>query len=107
MFSWIWCIGTWPGPSIITWTSCSQAIFVSSPSVSSSANCAASFASAIEPGRRPSPSEKATSYAFMISQISRKCVYRKFSRWCARHHLARIEPPRETMPVTRSAVSGT
>ena len=27
-----------------------------------------------QPGRRPSPSEKATSYAFMISQISSKCV---------------------------------
>ena len=27
--------------------------------------------------------------------------------WWARHHLAMIEPPRETMPVTRLAVSGT
>jgi hypothetical protein len=51
-------MGTWPGPSIITWTSCFQAIFVNSPSVSSSANCAASLASAIDPGRSPSPSEK-------------------------------------------------
>ena len=25
MFSWIMCIGTWPGPSFITCTSCSQA----------------------------------------------------------------------------------
>ena len=32
-----------------------------SPSVSSSANCATSLASAIEPGRRPSPSENDTS----------------------------------------------
>ena len=54
----ILCIGTWPGPSIITWQPFSQAILVSSPSVSSSANCARSLASAIEPGRRPSPSEK-------------------------------------------------
>ena len=30
----------WPGPSIITWTSYSQAFLVSSPSVFSSANCA-------------------------------------------------------------------
>ena len=48
-----------PGPSIITCTSYSQAIFVSSPSVFSSANCARSLASASEPGRRPSPREKA------------------------------------------------
>ncbi|MNC92678.1 hypothetical protein D3C83_91450 [compost metagenome] len=61
----------------------------------------------MDPGRRPSPSENDTSYAFMISQISSKCVWRKFSLWCARHHFARIEPPRETMPVTRFAVSGT
>jgi hypothetical protein len=38
-----------PGPSIITWTSCFHAFWVSSPSVSSSANCARSFASATEP----------------------------------------------------------
>src|ERR1700704_4984311 len=62
MFSWIMCIGTWPGPSIIVCTSCFHAILVSSPRVSSSANCASSFASAIEPGRNPSPSEKLTSY---------------------------------------------
>jgi len=43
----------------------------------------------------------------MMSQISSKCAYRKLSRWCARHHCAMIEPPRETMPVTRLAVSGT
>ena len=34
---------------------------VSSPSVFSSANCASSLASARQPGRRPSPSEKLTS----------------------------------------------
>ena len=61
MFSWIRCIGTWPGPSFITWTSYSQAICVSSPCVFSSANCASSLASAIEPGRSPSPSENDTS----------------------------------------------
>src|SRR5947207_3386121 len=38
----------WPGPSIITCTSCAQARVVSSPSVSSSANWARSFASATE-----------------------------------------------------------
>ncbi len=61
MFSWIMCIGTWPGPSFITCTSKSQARVVSSPCVFSSANCAASLASSIEPGRSPSPIEKATS----------------------------------------------
>ena len=40
MLTLILCIGTWPGPSIITWQPLSQAILVSSPSVSSSANCA-------------------------------------------------------------------
>ena len=61
MLTLILCIGTWPGPSIITWQPLFQAILVSSPSVSNSANCAASFASAIEPGRNPSPSENETS----------------------------------------------
>ncbi|MCY1200328.1 hypothetical protein D9M72_117570 [compost metagenome] len=42
----------------------------------------------------------------MISQISSKRSYRKLSLWCARHHFAMIEPPRETMPVMRSAVMG-
>ena len=68
------CIGTWPGPSIITCTSCCHATCVSSPSVASSPICASSFASWIDPGRSPSPSENATSYAFMISQMSSKCV---------------------------------
>jgi hypothetical protein len=35
-----------------------QATLVNSPKVSNSPNCAASFASAIHPGRNPSPSEK-------------------------------------------------
>ena len=72
MLTLILCIGTWPGPSIITWQPLSQAILVSSPSVSSSANCAASLASAFEPGRSPSPSENDTSYLRMMSQISSK-----------------------------------
>ena len=72
MFSLILCIGTWPGPSIIVCTSCRLAIVLSSPSVRSSANCASSLASAIEPGRRPSPSEYVTSYAARISQSSSK-----------------------------------
>ena len=50
MFSRIRCMGTWPGPSFITCTSYSHAIRVSSPCVFSSANCASSLASAIEPG---------------------------------------------------------
>src|SRR6218665_2217620 len=41
----------------------------------------------------------------MISQMSSKCWYKKLSRWCTMHHLAMIEPPRETMPVRRPAVS--
>ncbi|CFP64769.1 Uncharacterised protein [Bordetella pertussis] len=45
MFSLIICIGTWPGPSIMTCTSCFQATWVSSPRVLSSANCASSLAS--------------------------------------------------------------
>ena len=45
----------------MTCTSCFQAIFVSSPSVSSSPNWAASFASAMHPGRSPSPRLKLTS----------------------------------------------
>ena len=42
-----------------------------------------------------------------ISHSSSKWVYRKFSWWCARHQPAMIQPPRETMPVTRLAVRGT
>ena len=38
--------------------------FVSSPRVFNSANCALSFASAIEPGLNPSPNEKVISYFF-------------------------------------------
>ena len=53
--------GRGPGPSIITCTPWAFAILVSSPRVRSSANCAASLASAIEPGRSPSPREKVTS----------------------------------------------
>ena len=45
MFSLMSCIGTCPGPSIITCTSCFQAMSVSSPSVFSSAICASSLAS--------------------------------------------------------------
>ncbi|MNV65240.1 hypothetical protein D3C71_1579290 [compost metagenome] len=85
-------------------TSCFQATCVSSPSVCSSANCASSLASDAQPGRRPSPRLNDTSYAFMMSQMSSKCSYRKLSRWCAMHHLAMMEPPRETMPVRRCAV---
>ena len=61
MFSRMRCIGTCPGPSFITCTSCSQAMRVSSPWVRNSANCASSLASAMEPGRSPSPSENETS----------------------------------------------
>src|SRR4028119_62330 len=42
----ILCIGTWPGPSIMTWTSWRQAIWVSSPRVASSANWASASGAA-------------------------------------------------------------
>ena len=61
MFSRMRCIGMWPGPSFITCTPCSHAIAVSSPWVFSSANWASSLASAMLPGRSPSPSENETS----------------------------------------------
>ena len=38
--------------------------------VFSSASCASSVASAMQPGRRPSPSEKQTSYWAIMSQRS-------------------------------------
>ncbi len=72
MFMAIWSSGTWPGPSTITWTSWAHAFLVSSPSTLSSANWASSEASARQPGRSPSPSEKVTSYLLKISQISSK-----------------------------------
>ena len=89
----------WPGPSIITCTSYSQAFLVSSPSVFSSANCASSLASAMQPGRRPSPSEKLTSCFWKILQMSSKYSYSRFCLWFFTIHSARIEPPRLTMPV--------
>ena len=61
MFSAIMCIGTCPGPSHMTCTPNFQARSVSSPWVFSSENWASSLASAIDPGRRPSPIEKETS----------------------------------------------
>ena len=51
-----------------------HAFSVSSPSTSSSRNCARSLASCIEPGRIPSPSDSATSYFATRSQISSKWV---------------------------------
>ena len=39
----------------------------------SSANWAASLASRMAPGRRPSPSDRATSYCAQMSQMSSKC----------------------------------
>ena len=48
---------------LLTCTFLAQARFVSSPCVLSSANCAASLASAMHPGRRPSPIESEMSYS--------------------------------------------
>ena len=42
----------------------------------------------------------------MMSQISSKCVYVKFSLSYVRHHFAIIEPPLETIPVVLSFVKG-
>ena len=90
----------------MTCTPLDLAFRVNSPSVFNSKNCASSFASAIDPGRRPSPSENDTSYLFIMSQRSSKFSYKKFSLWCAKHHLAMIEPPRETIPVNLFVVVG-
>src|SRR3972149_1955392 len=46
-------MGTWPGPSIITWQPCSRALSVSSPRGRSSANWASAEAAARQPGGRP------------------------------------------------------
>ena len=107
MFSRIWSNGTCPGPSTITCTSFSQARCVSSPRVSSSANCAASLASAVAPGPQAVAQGERDVVFAKISQSSSKWVYRKFSWWWARHQPAMMAPPRDTMPVTRLAVSGT
>ena len=81
------------------------ALRVSSPSVCSSANCAASFASARQPGRRPSPSEKVTSYCAHDLADARRSACRAGSPGGARSSTAAMsEPPRETMPVMRCAV---
>ncbi len=56
-----------PGPSIITCTFLSQALFVSSPNTISSLICEASVASAIEPGLHASPKLKVKSYFSHIS----------------------------------------
>ena len=51
---------------LLTCTFLAQARFVSSPCVLSSANCAASLASAMHPGRRPSPIEREMSYSALF-----------------------------------------
>src|SRR5215470_12349423 len=38
-----------------------------------------------------------------FANVVKMCV-EEFSRWWARHHLAMMEPPRDTIPVTRFAV---
>ena len=40
-----------------------------------------------------------------MSQRSSKFSY-KFSLWCAKHHLAMMEPPLETIPVSLFVVVG-
>ena len=41
-----------------------------------------------------------------LAQFVEACGKRKDSSWCARHQAAMIDPPRDTIPVTRLAVSG-
>ena len=55
----IWSSGMWPGPSIMTCTSYSQAFLVSSPRVLSSANWASSLASAMTAGPQAVAQRKA------------------------------------------------
>jgi len=105
MFSLIRCIGTWPGPSIMTWQSCSHAIRVSSPNVSSSANCASSFASRSSPAAGHHERERDVVSGHDLADLAEAGVEEALLV-VREHHLAMIEPPRETMPVTRLAVSG-
>ena len=51
---------------------------VNSPSTFNSANCASSLASAMQPGRKPSPKEKLTSCFLKILQMSSMFSYKKF-----------------------------
>ena len=43
----------------------------------------------------------------MMSHSSSKCVYHGFCWWWATIHAAISDPPRDTIPVTRSRVCGT
>ena len=54
MLTLIKCMGMWPGPSIITWTSCFRRPWQLAKGLQLR-ELGASLASAIEPGRRPSP----------------------------------------------------
>ena len=106
MFRSIWSIGTWPGPSIITWQFRCLARRPSSPITFNSANWASSLASAIEPGRSPSPRLQVTSCSCMMSHRSSKWVKNGFCWPWAVIHFATSEPPRLTMPVKRRSHSG-
>ena len=106
MLNSIWSKGTWPGPSTITCTPIRQARSVSSPSVESSASWARSVASASPPGRRPSPIENVTSQRRITSQIRSHDSYIGFWRLCTSIHFASRLPPRLTMPISRSLMSG-
>ena len=70
----------------------------------SSANCASSLASARQPGRSPSPSEKR--HVVLLEDLADVVEVRRRAGsacGCAIIHCARSAPPRLTMPVMRSA----
>ena len=93
----------WPGPSIITCTSYSQAFFgqfAQRLQLGELRRVAGVGQRSRAAGRRPA--RKLTSCFWKILQISSKCSYRKFCLWFFTIHSARIAPPRLTMPVMRS-----
>ena len=75
MFSLILCIGTWPGPSIITCTSCFQAILVEFAERFQFGELRCVVGVGDRAGAQPvAQRERHVVLRFMISQISSKCV---------------------------------
>jgi hypothetical protein len=106
MLTLILCIGTWPGPSIITWTSLAQAIFVNL----AQGGELGELGLVIGVGDAAGPQAVAEAEGDVIGLHDLadlvEALVEEALLWWARHHLAMIEPPRLTMPVTRLAVSG-
>src|SRR4029450_4089044 len=84
-----------------------QAILVSSPSVSSSANCASSLASAMLPGRSPSPNEKLQlAHGFSLrASGTKKCRWQGASGILAHIHSLRWYYPGQVRPVGGKAAT--